>query len=194
MSDYERDFKCREIISRAVCGNGRKFSQLIHSVHTPHPPSNILGAWVMNHQCSASYQHEAVQVDGSYEMNIWYSYDNQTKTDVAKEHVRYTDHVPLSFLDHKHFHQTASVYADTVQHPTCVEAVVHREDGSVQLTVELELQAELHAETKLCVVVCPGGCGDHEKEDSDDEFDDFEDFDDDEGDDEHGPNFGEGQS
>jgi spore coat protein E len=180
MSEYDRDFQCREIISRAVCGSGKKFSQAVHRLQTPHKPSSILGAWVINHQYAAVRFHEGVEIEGSYDINIWYSYDGNTKTDVAKESVSYVEHVPLSDLDEKHLSQTAKVFAEALQHPSCVEATVDTADDRVLITIEREFQAELIAETKLCVVVCQGGCDGGDKvDDLDDDLDDYDDIDED---------------
>lgn len=179
MSDYDREFQCREIITRAVCGSGKKFAQAVHRLHTPNRPSSILGAWVINHQYAAVRFQEGVEIEGSYDLNIWYSYDGNTKTDVAKESVSYTEQVPLQDLDDKHLAQTAKVFAEALQHPSCVEATIDQADDSVMITIEREFRAELVAETKLCVVVCQGGCGDEDKElpfeDDLDEYDDLED-------------------
>jgi spore coat protein E len=179
MSEYEQDFQCREIISRAVCGNGKKFTQVIHRIQTPHQPSTILGAWVINHQYEAVRYNEGIEVEGGYDINIWYSCDGNTKTDVAKESLKYVEHVPLTFLDEKHLQQTAKVYAQALQQPSCVEATVHPHEGIVQVTVEFELQVEMLAETKLCVVVCPGGCDRDHKDDLFEDADELSDFDDD---------------
>jgi spore coat protein E len=178
MSDDDREFQCREIISRAVCGTGKKFSQVVHRVFTAHKPSSILGAWVINHKYEAVRYGEGVEIEGSYECNIWYSYDGNTKTDVAKESVSYVEHVPLSYLDERHLPRTASVFAEALQHPSCVEASIESTDDAVRITIEREFQAELIAETKLCVVVCPGGCDEDGKHHDLDGHDDDDDFDD----------------
>ncbi len=184
MSEHDREFQCREIVTRAVCGTGKKFSQVMHHVRTPHHPSSILGAWVINHQYAAVKYSEGVEIEGTYDINIWYSYDANTKTDVAKESIRYVEIVPLSYLDNKHRPQSAEVHAEALQHPSCVEATAGHNDDGVTLTIEREFRAELIAETKLCVVVCPGGCTDeklhHDGDAGDvDDEDDFDDIDDD---------------
>lgn len=154
MSIADRDLKCREIITKAVCGKGRKFSQVTHTVTPPHRPSSILGAWIINHQYEAVRSGEGIEVVGTYEVNIWYSYDNNRQTDVAKETVSYVELVPLSYLDTKHRASTEEVSAEAIQEPNCVEAAVNGSGDSVIIRVEREFQVELVAETKLCVVVC----------------------------------------
>lgn len=163
MSIYtDRDLQCREIITKAVCGKGRKFSQVAHTVKPPHVPTSILGAWIINNAYEAVKSGDGVEVIGTYDINIWYSYDKNTKTDVAKETVSYVDVVPLSFLDKKHRPTTAEVYASCTQDPNCIEANVSSTGDSVVIRVEREYQVEMIAETKVCVVVCPNGCDDFE--------------------------------
>lgn len=164
MSITDRDTQCREIITKAVCGKGRKFSQVTHTVTPPHTPSSILGAWVINHEYEAVKSHDGVEVVGTYDINIWYSYDKNKSTEVAKETVSYVDLIPLSYLDPKHRVSTVEVSAVATQDPNCVEANVSSTGKDVAIRVEREFQVEMVAETKVCVLVCSGGCDDLDKE------------------------------
>jgi len=178
MSIADKDLECREIITKAVCGKGRRFSQVTHTVTPPHNPSSILGAWIINHQYEAAKSGDGVEVIGTYDINIWYSYDNNTKTDVAKEAVSYVDLVPLSYLDPEHRKNTEEVSASATQEPNCVEASVSSSGDYVIIRVEREYQVEMIAETKVCVAVCRGGCDDDKDFDfSGGEDGDFEDLD-----------------
>jgi spore coat protein E len=176
----DKDLQCREIITKAVCGKGRKFSHVSHTVTPPYSPTSILGAWIINNQFEAVHSGEGVEVVGTYDINIWYSYDRNTKTDVAKETVSYVEIVGLSYLDKKHKSTTAEVSAVATQEPNCVEASISSSGDSVIIRVEREFQVELIAETKVCVVVCTNGCNDFDDKhvDFDDSGDgDFEDLD-----------------
>ncbi|WP_040949301.1 outer spore coat protein CotE [Gorillibacterium massiliense] len=157
MSVLDKDLQYREIITKAVCGKGRKFSQVSHTVTPKNTPTSILGAWIINNQYEAAHSPEGIEVVGTYDINIWYSYDRNTKTDVAKETVTYVDLVQLSYLDKKHKVSTAEVTAVAVQEPSCVEATVSARGDSVVIRVEREFQVEMTAETKVCVVVNPNG-------------------------------------
>jgi spore coat protein E len=161
MSIKDKDLQCREIITKAVCGKGRKFSQVSHTVTPPHAPTSILGAWIINNQYESAKSSDGIEVLGTYDINIWYSYDKNTKTDVAKESVSYVDVVPLTYLDKKHKAGSVEVSADATQEPNCVEASVSAEGKSVIIRVEREFSVEMIAETKVCIVVCNGGCDDH---------------------------------
>lgn len=174
----DKNTRCREIITKAVCGKGRKFSQVTHTVTPPHRPSSILGAWLINHQYDAVKNGDGIEVVGTYDINIWYSYDKNTKTDVAKETVSYSEIVPLSYLDPKHRASTEEVTAEATQEPNCVEASVSSNGQHVLIRVEREFEAEMIAETKVCVAVCEGGCDDFDDKAIDFGDQDADDFDD----------------
>lgn len=157
MSITDHELECREIMTKAVCGKGRKFSQVTHTVTPPHNPTNILGAWIINHQYEAVKSGDGIEVLGTYDINVWFSYDKNTKTDVAKETISYVDVVPLSHVDPNYRKNTEEVHAEATHEPNCVEASV-TSDGTVLVRVEREYRVEMVAETKVCVVVCPGGC------------------------------------
>ncbi|MDQ1909287.1 outer spore coat protein CotE [Paenibacillus sp. GD4] len=176
----DKDLQVREIYTKAVCGKGRKFSQVTNSVTPPHAPTSILGAWIINNQYDAVKSGDHVEVVGTYDINIWYSYDRNTKTDVAKETISYVEVVPLTYLDKKHKPTTAEVSAVSTQEPNCVEASISSTGDSVLIRVEREYKVEMIAETKVYVVVSPYGGDDLEDKGIDfDDADegDFEDLD-----------------
>lgn len=164
-------YQSREIITKAICGKGRKFSTVTHTVTPPHKPSSILGAWIINHQYEAVAAGDGIEVIGTYDINIWFSYDKNSQTSVAKETLSYVEIVPLSFLDPRHITNTVEVSATATQEPSTVEANISG-DGSVLIRVEREFTVQLVAETKINVLVVPGG--DHE--DKDFEFGDDGDY------------------
>lgn len=181
MSMTEKELHFREIITKAVCGKGRKFSQVTHRITPPHTPTSILGAWIINNQYEAVKSGDGIEVVGTYDINIWYSYDNNSQTDVAKETVSYEEHIPLSYLDSKHREATEEVAAEATQEPNCVEASVSERGGHVVVRVEREFAVEMVAETKVCVAVNPNGCQDEDDKhvmfDYDGDDGDYEDLD-----------------
>ncbi|WP_027084817.1 outer spore coat protein CotE [Cohnella panacarvi] len=164
MAIADKRLQCREIITKAVCGKGRKFQAVSHTVTPPHHPTSILGAWIINHQYEAVKSGDGIEVIGSYDINIWYSYSKNSQTDVAKETISYVELVPLSYLDPKHRASTEEVSAEATQEPNCVEATITANGSSVSIRVEREFAVEMVAETKVCVAVCPGGCDDDGKD------------------------------
>ncbi len=169
----------REIIAKAVCGKGRKFSKATHTVNPLHKPSSILGCWIINHDYKARKDGDCVEVEGSYDINLWYSYNKNTKTEVVTESVKYSDVIPLKIKDEDCITDDYDVVVRTIQQPNCLEATISPNGHKLIVEVEREFIGEVIGETKLCVRVNPDGCVDEvEAEDSEYDFDEeFEDLD-----------------
>ncbi|WLR52413.1 outer spore coat protein CotE [Bacillus tianshenii] len=163
---HERDSHFREIITKAVCGKGRKFTQAKNTVTPSHNPTSILGCWIINHKYDAKKKGDCVEVDGRYDCNIWYSYSGNTKTEVVTETISYKDIVPLSSKDENCLVDDLEVIVRVLQQPNCLEATISPNGCKVIVQVEREFLAEVIGETKVCVKVYPCAC--------EDEFDDID--------------------
>ena len=157
MSQTENGFNYREIITKAVCGKGRKFSETTHTITPAHKPSSILGCWIINHKYSAEKKGENVEVKGSYDINVWFSYNKNTKTDVATQTVTYTDVIALSMRDENVLSAEMDVIARAVQQPNTLEATISKNGANVEVQVEREFIVECIGETKVAVAVNPDG-------------------------------------
>ncbi len=151
------EWSYREIITKAVCGKGRKFTEETHTVTPEHKPSSILGCWIINHKYSAEKLDNNVEVTGSYDINVWLSYNNNTKTDVATESVTYTDIIPLTMYDENVLSDDMDVIARAVQQPNTIEATISEDGKHVNVQVEREFVVECIGETKVAVAVNPDG-------------------------------------
>ncbi|BAB06089.1 outer spore coat protein CotE [Halalkalibacterium halodurans] len=170
----------REIITKAVCGKGRKFSQASHKISPSEKPSSILGCWIINHKYSADKKGENVEVQGSYDINVWFSYKNNTKTDVATQTVSYTDIIPLTMRDENVLSKEMDVVARPIQQPNTLEATIAESGVHVDVQVEREFVVECIGETKVAVAVNPDGIieeipeSTEELELTEDEFEDLD--------------------
>jgi spore coat protein E len=159
----------REIITKAVIGKGRKFTKESHTVTPPNRPSSILGCWVINHLYHAKMKSEdSVEINGSYEINIWYSFNDNTKTQVVTEKVNYRDIVPLKIKDENHLDDGFDVIAKVLQQPNCLECKIDKKGNKVLVEVEREFVVQVIGDTKLLVKVDPTWDA-NEIEDSDDD-------------------------
>lgn len=149
MSFFERDY--REIITKAVIGKGKKFTESTHTISPSHRPTSILGCWVINHIYNAKKKGDHVEVSGSYDINVWYSYNDNTKTEVVTERVTYCDYVKLSVKDDNCIHDDFEVIAKVVQQPNCLEATISGNGQKIVVEVEREFVVDVIGETKLCV-------------------------------------------
>lgn len=171
MSEY------REIITKAVVGKGRKFSQCTHTINPSHRPTSILGCWIINHKYEAKKCDNTVEVHGRYDINCWYSYNDNTKTEVVTDTVTYTDVVKLKYRDDNFLGDDCDVIARVLQQPNCLEATISPNGNKVVVQVEREFLVEVIGETKVCVAVNPDGCYDDDKDfDCDVDDEEFEDL------------------
>ncbi|MGM8366453.1 outer spore coat protein CotE [Virgibacillus sp. W0181] len=167
MTFLEKDY--REIITKAVCGKGRKFTKATHHVSPSHRPTSILGCWVINHLYNAKKKSEdTVEINGSYDINIWYSYNDNTKTEVVTERVTYCDYVPLSIKDDHCISDEYDVIAKAIQQPNCLECEIDKHGSKIEVEVEREFGIKVIGETKVYVRVNPTG---HHYDDDDGDWD-----------------------
>ncbi|MFC4387473.1 outer spore coat protein CotE [Gracilibacillus marinus] len=152
------DQQYREIITKAVIGKGRKFTQDTDIITPTHRPTSILGCWIINHNYHAKLvKKDVVEIHGSYDVNIWYSYNDNTKTEVVSERVEYCDKIPLSIRDKHHLGDACEVIAKAIQQPNCLECTIETRGNKIKVDVEREFVVEVIGETKICVKVDPKG-------------------------------------
>ena len=139
----------REIISKAVISKGKKTFQEKGSVSVTNHPSTILGCWVINHQFNGVKQKEKIVIDGSFDINIWYSYDNDTKTDVVKESLNYNEIVKMRDIENNY--DNVEIIIRSLTDPKCVNVKIDEND--INYEVDLELGIELVGDVKVKVEV-----------------------------------------
>ena len=139
----------REIISKAVISKGKKGFKEEGRVKADNSPSTILGCWVINHKFNGVKQNEKINISGSYDINIWYSYDNDTKTDVVKETHTYNEIVKMhDVLDD---YDNVSIVLRSLTDPKCVKVEIN--DNTINYQVDLELGIELVGDVKIKVPI-----------------------------------------
>lgn len=174
MTEVQKENNYREIITKAVCGKGKKFTQASHTISPTEKPTSILGCWIINHKYEAAKKGDAVEVNGSYDINVWFSHSDNTKTEVVTEKATYTDVVPLKVRDDNMLSSELKVIANPVQQPNTLEATISPNQSTVVVQVEREFLVEVIGETKVKVAVSPEGVIEELDEDLDDEVTDEE--------------------
>ena len=139
----------REIISRAVINKGKKVFSQEGQIQVNNSPSTILGCWVINHKFNGVKQNNQIIIDGSYDVNIWYSYDNDTKTDVVKESHTYSETVKMRDINTSY--DNTNIVVRSLTDPKCVSVDINND--SIDYRVDLELGIELVGDVKVKVEV-----------------------------------------
>jgi len=152
----------REIITKAVCGSGKKYFQYANYLKLPenHIPTQILGTSITQLKMrepavapAARQEDTGIRVSGTYELNVWYSYNNSRGTDIAREVIGFEETEPLSEYDSSSI-SLVEARALVIKAPQCVEAAVER-DNRIKVLVELGFFVEIVGETKVRVRVYP---------------------------------------
>lgn len=154
MSYQEYDY--REIITKAVCGKGRKKTKDTNYIVPSHRPSSILGCWIINHSYHANKKNkDCVEIHGSYDVNIWYSFKDNSKTEVVSETIKYCDEVILHERDQQCSGNHYDVIAKVAQQPNCLQCHIEKKENKIAVEVEREFIVKIIGETKVKVKVEP---------------------------------------
>ena len=135
----------REIVTKAVIAKGKKTFTDAYSVNVNNNPSTILGCWVINHTFDGIKSGDEIRINRSYDVNIWYSYDNDTKTEVLKENREYTEVVRLRERDNTGSNE--EIIVRSLKQPSCVKVDIV--DGNIKYIIEKELGIELVGDIKV---------------------------------------------
>lgn len=120
----------------------------------------------MTHKFSGYDENGKIIINGSFDVNLWYSYDNNTKTSVMTKNISYNEMVTLAQKE-----TTDSSKKDIIvrclKGPSCISA---KEDGnSISIDIEKELGIEIVGDTKVKIAI------EETEEPWDDIFDDVDD-------------------
>lgn len=158
----------KEIVTKAVVGKGKKHFKDNYSITTENVPTTVLGCWVINHKFKGYKSGDKIGVDGSYDVNIWYSYDNDSKTTVVNKKIDYNDLFNVKVKDNADLSNDTDIIVRTLKQPNCVGVNID-ENGNIKFDIEKELGVEIVGETKMKIAIEE----DEEPwEDVDDEIDD----------------------
>ncbi len=142
----------KEIVTKAVIGKGKKYFKNSYTITTEATPTTVLGCWVINHKFNGYKTGDRIGVDGSYDVNIWYSYEGDSKTTVVNKKIEYNDIFNLKAKDKQGITGDTDIIVRTLKQPNCTKVNI-QEDGSIEFDIEKELGVELVGEKKMKIEV-----------------------------------------
>ncbi|ERJ13663.1 outer spore coat protein CotE [Haloplasma contractile] len=162
----------REIVTKAIVEKGKKTIRFTERIRADHDVESILGCWVLNNKFEARKVDNTVELRGVFELNAWYAYDDNTKTDVAKERVGYQQNIRTRRKVENYIEGNNDVVVKMVRQPVCTDARIV--DGLIEVEIMFEVIAEVIGETKMRVSILnqPGQWDDDDDYDLDDEIED----------------------
>ena len=143
--------KFKEIVTKAIVGKGKKTFRNNYEIALEDEVDTVLGCWIINHTMSGKNNNGKVKINGSYDVNIWYSYDGNTKTGVASKRINYEHNVDISLKDDGNLNDSSEIIIRSLKNPTCVE--VSSEDNVIKYVVEKELGIEIIGDTKVKIAI-----------------------------------------
>ena len=136
----------KEIVTKAIVGKGKKYFKNSYNVEAK-DATNVLGCWVINHKFKGYKSGEKVGVDGSFDVNIWYSYENDSKTAVINKNIKYNDLFNVKIKEEFDLQNDTDIIVRTLKQPTC--SSVNINSGIINFDIEKELGIEIVGETKV---------------------------------------------
>ena len=141
----------KEIVTKAVVGKSKKTSVDSFLVETNEVPNTVLGCWVINHTFSGINNRGAVNVSGEYDINVWYSYDNDSKTTVSTKRFSYNDKINVNLKDNTGLTNSNEIIVRSLKQPTVSDVKI--ENNMVKVNIEKELAVEVIGDTKIKVSI-----------------------------------------
>lgn len=131
----------KEIVTKAIIGKGKKEFKNTYEVNTDKIVDTVLGCWVINHKLRGVHDNEYIKINGSFDVNIWYSYDNNTKTDVINSSVSYEERVRVKLKDNSFLSDESEIIVRSLKNPSCID--VSSNQNNIKYTISKELGIEI---------------------------------------------------
>ena len=141
--------KYREIVTKAVIGKGKKYFKNKYTISTEIEPSTILGCWIINNKYNGVLKGDDALVNGSFDINIWYSSDNDTKTNVVNKSISYSEDINIKSKIDADL-DNAEIIVKTLKQPECVNAFIN--GNTIEFEIEKELGIEVVGDTKVIIL------------------------------------------
>lgn len=141
----------KEIVTKAVVGKGKKYFKNSYTVKCDNNPTTVLGCWVINHKFKGYKSGDKIGVDGSFDINIWYSYDNDSKTAVINKKIEYNDLFNVKIRDDSDLSGDTDVIVRCLNQPSCSSVKI--DGNNISFNIEKELGVEIVGETKVKISV-----------------------------------------
>ena len=140
----------KEIVTKAVIGKGKKHYKNTYTITTDNTPNTVLGSWIINHKFDGAQENNKIVINGSFDVNLWYSYDNDTKTTVITKTINYKEIVSVNEKE-KPDTDIKDIIVRSLKQPTCISA--NEKDNSIVIEIEKELGVEIVGDTKVKIAI-----------------------------------------
>ncbi len=135
----------KEIVTKAVIGKGKKDFKKTYQIEVENVPSTVLGCWIINHTFQGKEINNKINILGSFDVNVWYSYQNDTKTMVTTKKINYEDMEEINAKNSTEGNK--DIIIRTLKQPVCVKAT--NDGNKIDLDIEYTLGIEVIGDAKV---------------------------------------------
>ncbi len=141
----------KTILTKTVIGKGYKTSKQKNIVKLGHVSDSVLGCWILNHKYKGEKKDAYTEISGSYEVHLWYSYENGKQTAVISEQVSYTEHAQVRIFNELERRPDGESVVAVVNDPVCIDADIIEGGRSFEIVVEMSFLVRELAELYLTI-------------------------------------------
>lgn len=141
----------KEIVTKAVIGKGKKTFKNKYELFVEDDINTVLGCWVINHEMSGRNKKGNVLIIGSFDVNIWYSHENNTKTNVVIKKIHYKEEVNVRLKEEAVLTDNSEIIIKALKNPTCID--VKTENKKIYYEIEKELGIEIIGDAKVKIAI-----------------------------------------
>ena len=141
----------KEIVTKTIIGKGKKVFMDEDEVTSERNVDTVLGCWVINHKMRGLKDGEYIKIIGNYDVNIWYSYDNNTRTDVISKKYDYEERVRVRVKDNSYLNDKSEIIIRSLKNPTCIN--INNENNLIKYTISKELGIEIVGDQKIRIPI-----------------------------------------
>ena len=106
---------------------------------------------IITHKFKGYKTNDKIGVSGTYDVNIWYSYDNDSKTTVVNKSISYDDLFNVRLKESADLSSDTDIIVRTLKQPNCLGVNINNK--TISFDIEKELGVEVVGETKVKIAI-----------------------------------------
>lgn len=140
-----------EIITKAIVGKSKTSGSEKFILEPSIEPDTILGCWIINHKVISKLDldKKEINLDGSFDVNIWYSYNNNIQTIVFTKKIEYKEVLEF-FLNENITNDKLDTIVNCYENPIASDVKI-LEDKKIQIYISKGIEIEVVGEVKIKV-------------------------------------------
>ncbi len=125
----------REIIAKTLVGKGKLALQEKQIITLDENVSKPLGCWIINHKFETTQKGKNIELSGTYDIQIWYAYDDDQKTNVFYKTVPFNGMFMVSWKKIKTIDDETKQKVHVIKYPTAT-GMNQKSEHEVEIIIE----------------------------------------------------------